>query len=122
VVKNDDPKQFLSNCKLYLDIADRDGSGPRNYLLVDAFTLNASEERFVPIVSFNERPSTAHSYVSLDEVRKNVKVLSQFMREHPEQQQELQREFEKAGASHRTSLESESFFARVREFFEDLRE
>jgi len=37
-------------------------------------------------------------------------------------QQELLREFEKAGDGHRTSPESEGFFARVREFFEDLRE
>jgi molecular chaperone DnaJ len=37
-------------------------------------------------------------------------------------QQELLREFEKAGDAHRTSPESEGFFARVREFFEDLRE
>ncbi|HEY3911805.1 MAG TPA: molecular chaperone DnaJ, partial [Stellaceae bacterium] len=37
-------------------------------------------------------------------------------------QQELLREFEKEGAGHRTSPESEGFFARVREFFEDLRE
>jgi molecular chaperone DnaJ len=37
-------------------------------------------------------------------------------------QQELLREFEKEGDGHRTSPESEGFFARVREFFEDLRE
>ena len=37
-------------------------------------------------------------------------------------QQELLREFEKAGDGQRTSPESEGFFARVREFFEDLRE
>jgi molecular chaperone DnaJ len=37
-------------------------------------------------------------------------------------QQELLREFEKAGDANRTSPESEGFFARVREFFEDLRE
>jgi molecular chaperone DnaJ len=37
-------------------------------------------------------------------------------------QQELLREFEKAGDSQRTHPESEGFFARVREFFEDLRE
>src|SRR5579863_7067170 len=37
-------------------------------------------------------------------------------------QQELLREFEKSGDSQRTSPESEGFFARVREFFEDLRE
>jgi molecular chaperone DnaJ len=37
-------------------------------------------------------------------------------------QQELLREFEKAGESQRTHPESEGFFARVKEFFEDLRE
>jgi len=37
-------------------------------------------------------------------------------------QQELLREFEQAGDGHKTSPESEGFFARVREFFEDLRE
>ncbi len=37
-------------------------------------------------------------------------------------QQELLREFEKAGESARTQPESEGFFAKVKEFFEDLRE
>jgi molecular chaperone DnaJ len=37
-------------------------------------------------------------------------------------QQELLREFEKAGESGKTSPESEGFFARVKEFFGDLRE
>jgi molecular chaperone DnaJ len=37
-------------------------------------------------------------------------------------QQELLREFEKAGGSQATHPESEGFFAKVREFFEDLRE
>jgi molecular chaperone DnaJ len=37
-------------------------------------------------------------------------------------QQELLREFEKAGDSQHTHPESEGFFARVKEFFEDLRE
>jgi molecular chaperone DnaJ len=37
-------------------------------------------------------------------------------------QQELLREFEKEGENRRTSPQSEGFFARVREFFEDLRE
>jgi molecular chaperone DnaJ len=34
----------------------------------------------------------------------------------------LLREFEQAGETRRTSPESEGFFARVKEFFEDLRE
>ena len=37
-------------------------------------------------------------------------------------QQELLREFEKAGEGGKTHPESEGFFARVKEFFEDLRE
>jgi molecular chaperone DnaJ len=37
-------------------------------------------------------------------------------------QQELLREFEKAGENVKTNPESEGFFARVKEFFEDLRE
>jgi molecular chaperone DnaJ len=37
-------------------------------------------------------------------------------------QQELLREFEKAGEKEKTNPESEGFFARVKEFFEDLRE
>jgi molecular chaperone DnaJ len=37
-------------------------------------------------------------------------------------QQELLREFEKAGEEGKTSPESSGFFARVKEFFEDLRE
>jgi molecular chaperone DnaJ len=37
-------------------------------------------------------------------------------------QQELLREFEKAGDHVGTHPESEGFFARVKEFFEDLRE
>jgi molecular chaperone DnaJ len=37
-------------------------------------------------------------------------------------QQELLREFEKAGEEAKTSPESSGFFARVKEFFEDLRE
>jgi molecular chaperone DnaJ len=37
-------------------------------------------------------------------------------------QQELLREFEKAGESSKTHPESEGFFAKVKEFFEDLRE
>ncbi len=37
-------------------------------------------------------------------------------------QQELLREFDKAGEAARTQPESEGFFAKVKEFFEDLRE
>ena len=37
-------------------------------------------------------------------------------------QQELLKEFERAGAAEETSPESSGFFARVKELFEDLRE
>jgi molecular chaperone DnaJ len=37
-------------------------------------------------------------------------------------QQELLREFDKEGEAGKTSPESEGFFSRVKEFFEDLRE
>ena len=37
-------------------------------------------------------------------------------------QQELLKEFEKEGEAAKTSPESEGFFSRVKEFFEDLRE
>jgi molecular chaperone DnaJ len=37
-------------------------------------------------------------------------------------QQELLREFDKVGDAQKTHPESEGFFARVKEFFEDLRE
>ena len=37
-------------------------------------------------------------------------------------QQELLREFEQAGENGKTNPESEGFFARVKEFFEDLRD
>ncbi len=60
-IKNASRNQFVSNCKVYLDIPDKDGSVPRSYLLVDTFTLNASEERYVPIVSYDE-PATISSY------------------------------------------------------------
>ncbi len=56
-VKNRDRERFLSNCKLFLDIPDQKDGSLRSYLLVDTFTLNASEERLVQIVSYDE-PAT----------------------------------------------------------------
>lgn len=56
-IKNNDEERFLSNCKFFLDISDPKDGTSRTYLLVDAFTLNASEERYVPIVSYDE-PAT----------------------------------------------------------------
>lgn len=56
-IRNDDRERFLSNCKFFLDIPDQNGQEPRSYLLIDTFTLNASEQRFVEIASYNE-PAT----------------------------------------------------------------
>ncbi len=56
-VKNSDRKHFVSNCKLFLDLPDLNDGTLKSYLLVDTFTLNASEERYVPIVSYDE-PAT----------------------------------------------------------------
>jgi hypothetical protein len=53
-VKNSDSKRFLSNCKFYLDITSPVNGDQRTCLLADTFTLNASEERYVRIVSYDE--------------------------------------------------------------------
>ena len=45
---------FLSNCKFYLDITNPVNGEQRTCLLVDTFTLNASEVRYVRIVSYDE--------------------------------------------------------------------
>ena len=58
-IKNASQTQFLSNCKVYLDIPDEGGITPKSHLLVDTFTLNATEERVVPIVSFGEPASVS---------------------------------------------------------------
>jgi hypothetical protein len=71
-VKNADPKQFLSNCKFYLDIADPKTGTEKTHLLVDTFTLNASEERFVEIVSYDE-PATISQHAGTD-IRLHVPV------------------------------------------------
>jgi hypothetical protein len=60
-IKNASARQFLSNCKLWLDIPDQAGGSPKSYALVDAFTLIASEEKHVPIVSYDE-PATISGY------------------------------------------------------------
>jgi hypothetical protein len=61
-VKNADSARFLSNFKLYLDISNEGNGVPTTYLLVDTFTLNAPEERFIPIVSYDE-PATISQHV-----------------------------------------------------------
>ena len=60
-VKNTSSDQFLSNCRVYLDIPDEGGVAPKSYLLVDTFTLSASEERLVPIISYDE-PATVSGH------------------------------------------------------------
>ena len=60
-IKNRDRELFLSNCKLFLDIPDQKDGSLRSHLLVDTFTLNASEERHVPIVSYDE-PATVSQH------------------------------------------------------------
>jgi hypothetical protein len=60
-VKNASQSHFLSNCKVYIDIADESGVTPKSYLIVDTFTLNATEERLVPIVRFDE-PATISAH------------------------------------------------------------
>ena len=60
-VKNASQSQFLSNCKVYIDIPDEGGVTPKSYLIVDTFTLNATEERLVPIVRFDE-PATVSGH------------------------------------------------------------
>lgn len=44
-----------------MDISDPKCLVQRSYLIVDAFTLNASEERYIPIVSYDE-PATISNY------------------------------------------------------------
>jgi hypothetical protein len=60
-IKNTSKTNFLSNCKLYLDISDHNSFAVNSYCLVDTFTLNATEERYVPIVSYDE-PATVSGY------------------------------------------------------------
>ena len=60
-IKNASQDQFLSNCKVFLDIPDEGGVAPKSYLIVDTFTLTATEERLVPIVRFDE-PATVSGH------------------------------------------------------------
>ena len=59
--------------------------------------------------------SAAHGDMFIEAVVETPRNLSK-------RQQELLREFEKESENRRTHPESEGFFARVKEFFEDLRE
>ena len=51
-----------------------------------------------------------------------IEAIVETPRNLTKRQQELLREFEKEGENRSTHPESEGFFARVKEFFEDLRE
>lgn len=59
-VRNGSSDHFLSNCKLYMNFPSHDGSHASSYLLVDAFTLNATEERLRPIVSYREADTVSN--------------------------------------------------------------
>ena len=60
-VKNVNVETFLSNCKLSLLISNQTNQIPVEYSLLGVFTLNASEERYVEIVSYDE-PATVSGY------------------------------------------------------------
>jgi hypothetical protein len=60
-IRNPSQTQFLSNCKVYIGIPDEGGVTPKSYLIADTFTLNATEERLVPIVRYDE-PATASGH------------------------------------------------------------
>ncbi|HEX9512982.1 MAG TPA: hypothetical protein VF939_20975 [Puia sp.] len=49
-IKNNGNK-FISNCNFYLDIQ---GDHIKTFCIADSFTLNATEEKYIPIVSYNE--------------------------------------------------------------------
>ena len=57
-VKNASQSQFLSNCKVYIDIPDESGVTPKSYLIVDTFTLNATEERLTVECPDLPKPAT----------------------------------------------------------------
>jgi hypothetical protein len=76
-VKNASKTRFLSNCKLYLDIQSTTGDSPKSYLLVDTFTLAATEERYVPIASYDE-PATISNYAG-QHIRLHVPVHAGFL-------------------------------------------
>jgi hypothetical protein len=59
-LKNENCERFISNCKFYLSIADKDNGNKRDYALnVEPFTLNPTEERFFSIVSYEEPASVS---------------------------------------------------------------
>ncbi len=60
-IKNENPVRFLSNCNVYLVITGESGQpAPPNWL-DGPFTLNASEERRVSIVRYDE-PATVSGH------------------------------------------------------------
>lgn len=56
-IENSDPTKFLSNCKLYLNIANEKAGDRKDYWLEGPFTLNPTERKFRSIVSYLE-PAT----------------------------------------------------------------
>lgn len=50
-VENIDTSHFITNCKIHGEFSGG------NHLLVDSFTLNATEKRFVPIATHHEMPA-----------------------------------------------------------------
>lgn len=71
-VKNADLNRFLSNCKFYLDMTHITDGTQLSYLLADTFTLNASEERYIEIVSYDE-PATISKHMG-DHMRLHVPI------------------------------------------------
>jgi hypothetical protein len=60
-IENAHTAQFLSNCKLSLNIANEKGVGRQDYWLEGPFTLNPTERKFRSIVSYRE-PATARKH------------------------------------------------------------
>jgi hypothetical protein len=75
-IKNANYGMFLSNCKLHVEVNDPKNGHPKSYLLVDSFTLNASEERQVKFVSFDE-PASISNYAG-NHIRLHVPIVGNF--------------------------------------------
>ncbi len=71
-IKNVDRGNFLSNCKVYLNIANETGTERKDYLLDGPFTLNPTEERYIAIVSYRE-PATVSKHAG-DFIQMHVPV------------------------------------------------
>jgi hypothetical protein len=60
-VENAHPTKFLSNCKLYLNIANPKDGERKDFLMEGPFTLNPTERKFRSIVSYRE-PATVSKH------------------------------------------------------------